>query len=160
MQGMVTLKFESLILYASNEYGIDPKWFQAIISQESNWDICALRYESGYQWLYDTEECAKRSKVTLATEIACQKMSWGLGQIMGALAREQGLMGSLVMMIQPEINIEHMGIRLKHLKNLSQEPSDVFAMYNGGPSARRKNNGVYLNQSYVDKVMEKLSSLL
>jgi hypothetical protein len=94
-------------------YGINPAWVRAIITQESSWNPCAIRYESSYQWLFEVEKCANLAQVTLATELVTQKMSWGLGQIMGALAREQGLAGQIPLLLTPEINIKHMCKRLK-----------------------------------------------
>lgn len=133
-------------------YDLDPSWLKAIISQESNWNPWAVRFEPGYQWLYEIVKSAKKAQVSLDTESATQKMSWGLGQVMGALAREQGLIGPIPSLLTPEVNLEHMCIRLKYLKSLSSNKDDVFAMYNGGPAANKKMDGKYRNQLYVDGV--------
>lgn len=156
---MTDSQLEAIIQKTCKTYQVDPNWLKAIVSTESSWNQYAIRYETSYQFLYQPERFAKLACVTLATEIATQKMSWGLGQLMGGLAREQGHTGMLSELIKPEVNIKHMCIRIDHLKKISQEPQDVFSMYNGGPGAIHKSNGVYLNQAYVERVMGYLGKL-
>lgn len=134
-------------------YRVEPTWVKAIIEVESAWNPYAIRYEPQYPYHFETSKCAKRARVTLATELATQRMSWGLGQVMGALAREQGHQGSMAELTQPELNLKHMCIRLKDLNQRAASPAEVFAAYNGGPGAmKRLESGLFLNQTYVDKV--------
>jgi hypothetical protein len=130
--------------------GVQPAWVKAIISQESGWNSYALRYEVNYRWLHQPEIYAKHPLISISTEIISQKMSWGLGQIMGALAREQGHPGLMPELLKPEVNIQHICTRIKTLRNISTEVLDIFAMYNGGPGAVKKTLGKYSNQAYVD----------
>lgn len=156
---MTDSQLESIIQKTCKTYQVDPNWLKAIISTESSWNQYSIRYEVNYQFLYQPERFAKLAMVTLSTEIATQKMSWGLGQLMGGLAREQGHTSMLSELIKPEVNIKHMCIRIDHLKKISEVPQDVFACYNGGPGAIHKANGVYLNQAYVERVMGYLGKL-
>jgi soluble lytic murein transglycosylase-like protein len=151
-------KFECEILSASVKYSIPNQWIKAIIAQESNWDQYAVRLEPSYQYLYEAEVFAKKLGITLSTEMTCQKMSWGLGQIMLALAREQGHEGHAGELFEPKVNIEHIAIRLAHLRTLSPIVDDIIAMYNSGPGGRHKANGVYKNQAYVDSVKNHLKT--
>jgi hypothetical protein len=138
---------------SASRYGIDPSWIAAIITQESQWKIQALRYESSYPYVYEVVNFAKLVKVSLATELCTQKISWGLGQVMGALAREQGFKGPMPDLLHPDVNIDQMGIRLKYLKKVSDKSTDVFSMYNAGPLVLKQIvNGVYPNQLYVNNV--------
>jgi soluble lytic murein transglycosylase-like protein len=145
-------EIQKIIDKKAEQYDLDWTWMSAIVSTESGWNPYAMRYEPSYAWFYKTEECAKLAKVTLATEIATQKMSWGLAQIMGALAREQGHHGALSELTIPEINIDQLALRLKYLRGLTSESDAVFAAYNGGPGALKKIDGAYVNQKYVDTV--------
>jgi hypothetical protein len=49
--------------------------------------------------------------------------------------------------------------RIKQLEKISLNQDDVIAMYNGGPGALEKLNGIYKNQGYVDSVNNHLKSL-
>ncbi len=135
----------------ANIYQIDPAWIKAIITVESNWVTTAIRYEANYFYLYQPEQCASLCKSTYGTEIVAQKISWGLGQIMGALARQQGHQGNMPELLRPETNIKHMCIYLSHLKKNSYSDEHVFAKYNGGPAAVNA-DGTVINPEYVNKV--------
>lgn len=131
---------------------VDVAWIKAIISQESAWNPFAVRFESAYPYLYHPEIFISPF-ITMATEINTQKTSWGLGQIMGALYREQGGNGFIPELLIPEVNLRHIAIRLAELKRKSQDPLYVFAGYNGGFGAMRKQaNGLFPNQKYVTSV--------
>lgn len=159
---VIPKELKPMIEKYAKAYGIDPNWVSAIISKESSWDILAIRYEAQYPYLYNVKTWAKKSRVSEATEETSQKISWGLGQIMGALAREQGLIGPIPSLLHPEVNIEHVCIRLKRLKELSSDRDDVFAAYNGGPGAIKKMaSGLYVEkiQKYVDGVNAFLKQL-
>jgi soluble lytic murein transglycosylase-like protein len=150
------MDLEKLVDDVTEKYDLDESWIKAIITQESQWKPWAIRYEPNYVWTYKPELFSKNPLISYATELASQKMSWGLGQIMGALAREQGHTGFIAELIKPEINIKHICLRLVDLKKYSNEAPDIFAMYNGGPGARIKINSRYRNESYVNAVMTHL----
>lgn len=153
----VVVDMEKILVKACSLYQIDPSWGKAIVTAESQWNPYAVRYESSYSYLFEPMEYAKSGLISLSTEIATQKMSWGLGQVMGALAREQGHTGVMAELVDPELNLKHMCIRLAELKNRSNDAEHVFAGYNGGPGAMRKlETGRFSNQKYVDRVLEYL----
>lgn len=144
---------------AASRYAINPIWIKSIIMQESRWKQYALRYEPEYPYLVKPEELAHKYGITEATETQSQKMSWGLGQIMGALAREQGHIGPMGELFEPSVNIDHVAMRLSYLKKHSETEDDVFASYNGGLGVlnSKKLHGIYSNQSYVDSVKKHLT---
>jgi len=133
----------------ANSFSIDPNWVKAIISQESQWNVAVARFERNYNYLYQPEKFTGPLN-NLSTEMTLQKVSWGLGQVMGGLAREQGYTGPLAALIDPTLNISHIAHRIVTLKKYAQTPEDIFAGYNGGLGAIHKEVGVYSNQAYVD----------
>ena len=137
----------------------DSDLVKAIITQESGWNAFAIRYEQTYQYLFNPDEFAKKNKVTLSTEINTQKMSWGLGQIMGAVARELGFEGSMPLLSDAQLNILLMCTHISRLKKISDQTDDIIAMYNGGTGALHKLDGKYKNFGYVDSVKKHLKNL-
>jgi soluble lytic murein transglycosylase-like protein len=141
-------------------HDIDPEIVAALITQESNWDPWVARYEPTYSYLYKPDEFAKKNKITRLTEECLQKVSFGLGQIMGAVAREMGHEDSLLKMSDPKINVDIMCKYLNRLENSSKSTDDIIAMYNGGKGALQKVDGKYKNQSYVDSVNNHLKKII
>lgn len=137
---------------AAKAQGIDPLLFEAICRIESSLDPYAVRFEKDYLYLFEVRENAARYRLSIETEGALQKFSYGLAQIMGAVCREYGYKSSLVHLATDwQSSLKYSA---KHLaKFLKKYPltSDAIASYNAG-SPRRK-NGFYVNQSYVDKVL-------
>ncbi len=148
-------RMESLkitVLKIATDYKLDPNWVYAIILQESAGKHYHIRYEPKYKYLFRPEFYAKKLGISLATEVASQMTSWGVGQIMGALAREQLHGGLMAELIQWELNIKHICIRITALMRISINKDDIFAMYNGGPGILAKSQKGYFNQEYVDGV--------
>jgi len=156
--------YDTIIDQNAQLRGINPNWIKAIIDQESSWNFSAIRYEPSYSYLCQPEVFAKKIGVTLETETQSQKFSWGLGQIMGALAREQGLEGPMPQLVQPAINIQHIAIRLNVLNKAAMKinpnnlivMNNVFAAYNAGPGVMNSKGTDYSNQHYVDSVKKYL----
>ncbi len=137
----------------AKRFGVDPLLVQALITVESNWDEWAYRFEPNYLYLFKAKEFAVKDAVSLASETSFQKTSFGLMQVMGAVAREHGLEGSLGRLFIPEINMEY-GIRLLlSLKRRYERLQDQIAAYNAGSAKTDALTGQYRNQRYVDKVL-------
>ncbi len=92
-------------------------------------------------------------------ELVEEQISWGLMQVMGAVARERGLKGWLTRMLQPEVNLS---IGIKHLQWLEgrwPKTEDIISAWNQGSpkrhSVRKSGADVreYVNQAYVSKVV-------
>lgn len=148
--------YQEMIEAKAYETSVDPAWVMAIIEQESQFNTAAVRFEPLFKYFYKPAHFAEHPLISIDTEIATQKMSWGLGQIMGALAREQGHQGFMAELLKPEVNLKHICQRLKFLKRYSHEAEAIFAAYNGGPGALRLIDGKFKNQNYVDSVLSHL----
>lgn len=149
----------------------------AIASVESNFNDHAIRYEPPYRYLWDVRQAKPFRQLRPAelnddrapadfrsilgsrhTEWVGQQMSWGAMQIMGAVARENGFSGWF-----PELCGEE-GIEFgcRHLAALYRRFHDKWGMdgvisaYNAG--SPRKVGGVFVNQSYVDKVRKQMET--
>lgn len=91
-------------------------------------------------------------------ELVEEQISWGLMQVMGAVARERGLKGWLTRMLQPEVNLS-IGIKhLQWLKGRWPERKKIISAWNQSSPQRHVGRGgarigKYVNQAYVDKVL-------
>lgn len=84
-----------------------------------------------------------------------QQASFGLLQVMGAVARERGLRAPyLTTLCDPRIGAEYGCRQLAHMRDLHLKRwgwDGVIAAYNAG-SPRRAEGGAFVNQDYVEKV--------
>ena len=130
----------------------------AIVQTESSNNRWAVRFEPHYKWLFKTKDHAKDNGLTEATETVLQMTSFGLCQIMGAVARELGLKGPIFQLLDEKTNLEYCAKLLKRLASKHKERDDIIASYNAG-SPIKGLNGAYKNQAYVDKVNLYLSAI-
>lgn len=145
-------KIRDMAVAAAQEAGLDPALVLGIVSVESGGQPCAARYEPLYRWTLPQAE--RPGGCSHDTELVLQRTSWGLMQLMGALARELGFEGWL-----PELTDEALNLKLgcRHLVNLTRRfgerhgPEGVIAAYNAG-SPRKSPAGEWVNQGYVNKV--------
>jgi soluble lytic murein transglycosylase-like protein len=148
-----------LIREEAEKEGIDPYLWQAICTVESSLNPMAVRYEPHYRWLYFVPENASRLGVSRDTEEVLQKMSFGLCQVMGAVMREAGFAGQFGECFKdPKIPLIY---GLKHFKKYVaryQTMTEAVSAYNQG-SNKKSQSGMFLNQSYVDKVYKIYSGL-
>ena len=131
---------------------VDAKLLDAIITVESAYDPWAVRYEENYSYIAVPNVFAKNNRTTILTERTCQKISWGLSQTMGGTARFLGYGGPLPKLVDPDLNLTVACKLLVKLANEYPQISDQIAAYNAG-SVRRTPQGEYVNQEYVNKVM-------
>lgn len=135
--------------------GIPREILAAMIYTESSANPGAIRFEPNYRWLYDPERFASQLGHTLDTEIALQKFSYGLLQIMGATARQQGMHGNLFKLLTPEIGVSWGCLYLRHLFDRYGNWLDAISAYNQGDNRKYIITGQYKNQKYVDKVISR-----
>jgi len=145
---------------AAGRYYFDPYLIAAFCKVESDYNTWAVRYEPEYRWLYGDVRAMS------PTERKSQMMSYGLMQIMGAVARERGFKERyLTQLCTPSIGIT---FGVKHLAWLRDSKGysgdDLVSAYNQGSPRRLKikesSVGVspdakyaeYKNQHYVDKI--------
>lgn len=144
-------KAEMLIRSVSNLVGVDPDLACAIAEKESAFDEWAVRYEPGWKYVYNTEMFARKCNISALTEERLQMHSFGMMQIMGTVAREQGFNGNLLELTKPEIGLKFACLKLRDLSRRYPKQADAISSYNQG--SPRKLNGKYLNQKYVDDVL-------
>ena len=142
------MKYEKLINEKAKKHDVPSNIVKAICRVESDFFTDAIRYEDHYRWLFNPEDFRGHTP----TEKIAQKTSWGLMQVMGAVARELGFNGRfLSQLCKPEIGLEY---GCKHLRNLYDRYNDwqdAISAYNQGNN-KKGSNGNYKNQRYVDKV--------
>ncbi len=124
----------------------------AIIEVESAFNPWAVRYEPNSEAQSAVVECSRLLGITQLTEQVSQKFSWGLGQVMGSTARSLGYRGPLTLLCSPITGIHWCCEAFQKNGARYAKLEDKIAAYNAG-SARKRTNGQYINQSYVDKVM-------
>jgi len=148
----------TFIFGSANNNKIDPSLLAAIIMQESNGNVCAMRYEPGWRYVYNAEKFAKTIGSSVKTEEIGQSTSWGPCQVMGTVAREMGFRGWFSELCDPEVGIKY-GARFFAQKVKTNETIDAaISAYNMG-TARKKSNGKFENQHYVDGVREKQAEI-
>ena len=148
----------------ARKYAMPIDLLRAIVHTESAGNPWALRYEPGYRWLWDVRESRPYkgdpqrlptpSFVSADTELIGQKTSWGLMQVMGAVAREHGFRGRyLSVLCDPEYGLEYGCRHLRHLHERfgAQGWEAVAAAFNAG-SPRRREDGAWINQAYIDRI--------
>lgn len=146
------------IANVSKVYNLDPKLVASIVMVESSGEPCATRYEPHFKYLLTPKLFSTQLRITEETEIQQQKMSFGLMQVMGSVARELGHEGHLVELCEPTVGLNYGCKQLKRLFDRYGKLGDVVSAYNQG-SPRKTLSGEYRNQSYVDKVLDKYTAL-
>jgi hypothetical protein len=140
-------------LKRSEATGVPNRILFAVIMVESSGDHKAMRYEEGYRWICNPEKFSKINKITVDTEKQLQSFSYGLCQIMGATARDNGYTGPLIDLIDPNFNIRIATSHLAKLMATYKNWPDAISAYNQGSPRKKLMSKKYKNQAYVDKVI-------
>lgn len=82
------------------KYGLNPALVCAVCEQESAWCQWAIRYEPAFEERYVAGQGHD------PTEQKARSISWGLMQVMGEVAREQGYNYHLAGLCDPENGLE------------------------------------------------------
>ena len=115
--------------------GLDPALVCAVCEQESGWNSWAIRYEPAFYRHYLQPMIAKGA-LHDETETRARAFSWGLMQVMGQTARENGYGGHLAGLCDPAAGIE-VGCRVLTGK-LAEAQGDVergLLLWNGGANS-------------------------
>lgn len=153
------------------KYSLPTGLLEAIIATESSGNAAAWRSEPVYAYLWDcknnkpfrhlshAEELLSTapndfpaSVGSVDTEWAGQRASWGLCQIMGAVARELGFKGhfpNLCGLAGVEYGAKHLSNLMRRF-HLEYGIDGVIAAYNAGTP--KKSGTRFVNYKYVDKV--------
>lgn len=171
--------YSSEILTTAATFKLDPDLVAAQVQVESGADAWAWNPEPRYRYFWDVKNNRAFRAVTDAeigsevppSDFRClagdpdqewwgQQASWGLLQLMGAVARENGFTGNyLTELCDPVVNLS---IGCNHLSELilwaKGNVPQALAAYNGGKGG----NSVapFRNQSYADKVLKVRKTLV
>lgn len=131
--------------------GVDPVLAKAIAMVETGGDPWLVRYEPAWSYFHFYHEWASRLGISSQTEQVLQAMSWGAMQVMGSVARELGFTGVLTQLTLPANGVLYGVLKLKSLLVRYGNEDDAIASYNAG-SPRKTPGGLYVNETYVDRV--------
>ena len=134
--------------------GVPPDLVAAVVLQESGADPWAMRYEPAFYQRY----VAALPRLS-GTERTARAISWGLMQLMGQVAREEGFDGIwLSELCDPRAGLRWGCRHLRRCIDRWPDIADAVAAYNAG-SPRKEENGKYVNQEYVDAVLGRRAAL-
>lgn len=155
-----TMDLNSIIAKYAAEYGLPEELVKAVIQIESSGNTWAARYEPGYYSRYIAGKGrAVPSGVSRDTEEHSQATSYGLMQVMGGTARDEGFKGKfLTELCDPNVGVQlgckHLNTHAKKFTKAAGHGWDsVLAAYNGGQGAV-KAPGTFTDatSNYVNKV--------
>ena len=95
------------------KYAFDGDLLCAMVEQESGWNPWKIRFEPGFLKKY-IAPLAEKDKLS-ATEVYSRCFSWGLLQLMGEDAREDGFAGCMPELCDPETGLEYGSKRFARL---------------------------------------------
>jgi soluble lytic murein transglycosylase-like protein len=152
--------YETIITNCARVYKIDEALIRAIIKKESSWRPYAYKVEKSFWSRYLTgiknlffKTVTKKDDQWLAYPDIVSA-SYGLMQIMLTTAMELGFQYDFPFeLFDPATNIKYGCLLLKKYYNRYGDWNDAIASYNQGNN-RKNSDGSYINQVYVDKVME------
>ncbi len=149
---MISKEIIDLIKIEAKNKGLRLDLVMAIVQVESGGNTNAMRYEKSFGYYTKPEFYSKVQMISLETEKALQRFSYGLMQIIGGTARYLGYEGRLIDLCLPSNGIMW---GCHYLANICDEYLDLpdqIAVYNAG-RVKKTDSGKYVNQDYVDKVM-------
>lgn len=119
------------------------------IQRESDWEPYAMRYEPAFLSKY-VAPLYTAGKIT-ATEAYTRSMSWGLGQVLGQVARELGFTRTYFgELSDPSVGIEYQCRKLdKCLVRAGGDMSKALEMYNGGSNLNYAQEVIEFSKEYV-----------
>lgn len=162
----------------ADHYGLDHTVIAAQVQVESGGNHWAWNPEPRYRYLWDVRHSRPFRPLTdteraseappadffslagdLDQEWWGQQASWGLLQIMGAVAREHGFAEPyLTELLDPSHNLD---LGCRHLKGLmvwaKGNIEQALAAYNGGQKSNSR--PPYRNQAYADKVLSRRTQI-
>lgn len=134
----------------ARDFDLPWELIEAFATVESSLNPWALRYEPQYKYLYLLDNRSHLSP----TERVGQMCSWGLMQVMGAVAREHGFKGYFPQLCDPIVGLRYGCLHVTKFRAKYGQWSDVIAAYNAGSPRREPTNPKsYVNQFYVNKVL-------
>lgn len=163
--------FRHLIDAAATRHGLEPRVVCAQVQVESTANPWAWNPEPKYRWFWDVRlkrpfralDPSEIARKAPPADFHCyagdpdqewwgQQASWGLLQVMGAVARELGFTGDyLSQLCEPVLNLELGCTKLGTELTKTGDIRSALARYNGGPKGNAP-GGPLRNEPYVQKV--------
>jgi soluble lytic murein transglycosylase-like protein len=171
---MITDSIVDMARKESTTQGVSLALILGVIETESSGDTWAYNPEPKYHWLWDfknqrpfraitkAEDCSEFPPDDFSAPAGAdtdaewwgQQASWGLMQVMGAVAREHGYGGRfLTSLCDPATGVWVGTVVLKSLLKRWGDPEMAAASYNAGSVSFRPGGKEFTNQRYVDKVI-------
>lgn len=146
MSYSVSPKIPAKVTEYALKAGLDPILVAAVVLQESAGNPDATRAEPGFYWKYLHARTQAElggfwpnpAIIPTPFELTYRSTSWGLMQVMGQVARENGFKElSLTYLKTPSLNLG-VGTRIlaKHLKDHDGDPEKALLRWNGGGNRR------------------------
>lgn len=147
-----------LIREKASVHQLEPELIAAVIQTETGGNTFAVRFERNYKYTFAIQELAEQIGCTVDTMERMQKTSYGLMQVMGAVAYEHGLLKEEekfsrwpTALTLPSLGIEYGCRHLKRRANIhGDDAAAIYAAYNAG-SVVKTAGGFYINQIAVDR---------
>ena len=112
----------------ATNHSLDPALICAVVEQESSWNTFAIRYEPEF-YLHYVRPLAGLS----ATEAYARAFSWGLLQLLGECARENGYTGDLAALCDPGTGLNAGCVHFaRKLKAADGDVHKALLLWNGG----------------------------
>jgi hypothetical protein len=140
-----------------DDLDLDADLVAAMIMTESGGDHLAVRFEPKWRAFVTPEIFCRTTNITFDTEKFMQACSFGVLQVMGAVARECGFVGPILGLADMETGLLYGCKKLKKCLAKYDEVEAICA-YNCGTPMKTP-AGKYTNQDYLDKVHGYLKEL-
>lgn len=153
---MMSEPLQPLIETYAGKHHLPPEIVFGIVLTESAGNPWAIRFEPAFLDRYVPDDPELFGPVSVETERIARATSWGPMQIMGQVARERGFERAfLSALCQPDLGIDMGCAQLAYFRSRFEAEHGfdaVIAAYNAG-SPRYTDDGAFVNQTYLDKVM-------
>jgi soluble lytic murein transglycosylase-like protein len=143
----------ALIKQECSKRNLDAQLICAIVETESAFNTWAIRFEPGVMRPVSASVCARLNRTTEETETTGQRISWGLGQVLGSTARWIGFRDALPSLCDPKQGIFWACEAFDKLGGHHKLIEEQIASYNAG-SVKKQPDGTFVNQKYVDRVLQ------
>lgn len=139
----VAAKVESFLPWieaAAKRHGLPAAVLAGLVCQESAGNTWAARPEPLYKWIFGRRAAHLKRLLkllpqwrTVKQDFYMQRISLGLCQVMGAVAREYGLTGNITKLCQPWTGLEYGAMHLAaKLRRADGDLEKALLLYNGG----------------------------
>jgi soluble lytic murein transglycosylase-like protein len=125
----------SLARKTASAHSLDPSLVCAIVEQESSWNPWAIRYEPTFFAKY-VAPLYTNNKIS-ASEAYARGFSWGLMQVMGQVARENGYAEPFLSALCDPADALEIGCRVlrKKFDTAANDTARALLLWNGGSDA-------------------------